>query len=143
MSKPAKRPKAKAPAMTKTELRKRAQESVRKQPAAKRTRANCHEGHVKAVLGITKRKRPKFEVGDTWVNEHHQLLRITAITSRHQVLDSRFTSTEERILIVEITEGKVQLQFCTEKGFTPEQWGWERIAHPQSVKNPVTWRQLQ
>ena len=143
MSKPAKRPKAKAPAMTKTELKKRAQTSVRDQPAAKRTRKNCTEGHVKAVHGIKPAKRPQYSVGDTWVNQHNQLLRIVACMPSTQVLDPRFLGHKDRIFVLEMSEGQLQLQYCPESKFFPLQWGWQRLAVPPvPVKLPVSWMQL-
>lgn len=143
MSKPAKPQKAKRPVtvMTKDELKKRAHDEVVSQPAAKRTRNHCKTGHVKAVLRIPA-VPPKFQLGDTWVNEHHQLLRIVTITKPRDILDSRFAGSKSRVFIIEITDGKVPLQFCLEEHFTPENWGWQRIATPLVVKTPSVWRHL-
>jgi len=144
MSKPVKRRKGKLQATTKTELKKRAQESVRKQPAARRTRVNCEEGFTRAVLGIHRTKRPKYAVGDTWVNEHHQLLRIIAVLKRFDILDSRYSEYSGNILVIEVTEANVQLQYISQRGFTPDQWGWERLdSKIVPVTNPVSRRQLQ
>lgn len=71
------------------------------------------------------KKRIEWKAGDTFANEHNQLLRIVAVVPARMSVSTRYSSVAGELLVVEVTEQF--LQYVPSNEFKPHSHGWRQI----------------